>query len=116
MKRIIVNASIIFIVLIVLVISYFSLNKGYEGDLQANIYHDDVLIDVIDLSILSNETEYSFIINDNEMIFIADYNKIRVVHVDCPKEICKAEGFITMTTQMIICAPNKVVVTLSVKS
>ncbi len=113
MKKIIINLSILAIILIVCSISYLFINKTTDNQLVANIFVENELIVEIDLSIVMQEYEYSITVNDEEMIFLVGYNKIKVLEVCCPLEICKNQGYITLETQMIVCMPNQVVVTLT---
>lgn len=115
MKKLVINSCLIFTILITSLLAYLFINNGNEIDVIANIFYDNQLMETIDLSEFHEETEYIFVFDEKEITFILDYNKIKVLNVDCPQEICKHQGFITLETEMIICMPNKVLVTLSKK-
>lgn len=113
MKKILINVSIVLSVLAVCGGFYLVLNKETNEPLIATIHVDNVLVEEIDLSIVVEEYEKTIIVNGEEMIFLIGYNKIKVLEVCCPLEICKNQGFITLETEMIVCMPNKVVVSLT---
>ena len=38
--------------------------------------------------------------------------KVRVIHSDCPEKICIKSGWINKTGELIVCVPNKVVISI----
>lgn len=111
MKKII-NISIIFILLISATIFYFILNIDNKYDMVAYVYVDNELVETINLHEITEGQFFTITTENDEIILYAEYNKIKVAEVDCPKEICKHEGFISLETELITCVPNKMVVQL----
>ncbi len=105
---IIVALSMVSCIALLIINNIGNKNSG----LTAKIYVENELILTIDLSVVFEEREYTINLENDEMTFLVGLNKIKVLDVDCPNLICKHEGYITYITEMIICAPNKVLVTL----
>jgi len=39
-------------------------------------------------------------------------NKVRVTYSDCPEKICEKTGWISNVGEIIVCVPNKVIITI----
>lgn len=113
MKKILINTGILAILLVSCFVLYISMNRTNNDYLQANIYVSYELVLVIDLSTLVEETEFIIDLEEEQMVLLAGFNKIKVLEVCCPLEICKNTGYITLETQVIVCMPNEVVITLT---
>lgn len=113
MKKILINTGILAILLVSCFVLYISMNRTNNDYLQANIYVSDELVLVIDLSTLVEETEFIIDLEEEQMVLLAGFNKIKVLEVCCPLEICKNTGYITLETQVIVCMPNEVFITLT---
>ena len=51
-------------------------------------------------------------IGETNIITVSD-GEVRMTHADCPDQICVKTGSISRSGQSIVCAPNRVVVTVT---
>ena len=102
------------IILLIAVISLILFKVlAQKDDLKALVYYDEVLVETIELSNLTEEiVEYRVNGENGEVIIEAKHNAIRVVHADCDRAYCKMAGFSSNTSKPIVCVPNKIYIRL----
>ena len=106
-KKDIILIIIVFIISIsMLIYLYFKGDNNYN---KAVVYHNNNIIETIDLSINDK-----YIVNgDNgEVVIEVLDNKIRVINENSPLHLCSKQGFINKSYESIVCLPNKIVIKL----
>lgn len=93
----------------VLALAFFLLNKGLfaEKGVYAEIYHDSVLVDRIELSTAPAGT---FSVPGMPNVVFQHYadGSIAFVESDCPDKVCIRTGRLKHTGQFAACLPNKI--------
>jgi len=97
----------LFIITIIFAVFFlFFGNENYKKNDRFEIYYDGKVIEIP----LAKDT--TIIINSVEIKF--ENQSVKIVKSDCPNQICVATGLINSSGQ-IVCAPNKVIVSLHKK-
>ena len=96
--------SILLFVFLSLFITFKIISK--EGT-KAKVYYEDKMVLDVDLKINKNYIVKGF--NGEVEIEVRD-NKIRVIKETSPYHLCSKQGFISKSTESIICLPNKIVI------
>lgn len=89
---------------------------GQKSNLIATIKVGNSVIETVDLSKENDERDFTIKGKVSDMTFTVKKDAIKVKESDCKTHYCVHQGYITSTSQTIICAYNQVVVTLSGKS
>ena len=108
-------AGLLVLLLLSAGISHLLMRGQAEGALRLEIIQDGNIIDTIALSddyaaqfkVTSAEGRYN--------IVEIDHKKARVESAECPNQICVHTGWISQPGQMVICAPNKLVLLIKGK-
>lgn len=83
------------------------LSNGDDKNKFANVYYENELVLQIDLN-LDNIYQVQA---ENGMVVIEVKNKkIRVKEENSKYHICKNQGFINSSNQMLVCMPNKLII------
>ena len=114
MKKYKNDIILVAIILLVSILSIILFNVFSKNDnLKALVYYDDVLVETIELSKLSEEiTTYTIEAENGNVVIEAKHNAIRILHANCPQAYCKNQGFSSSTQEPIICIPNKIYIKL----
>lgn len=103
------------LVVIMIALSAFSvvaLNHFREMGERVVIEVDGNLVHQLDLNVAQQVTVTGPI---GKTVIKIDHGSARVVYSDCPEKICVMTGEIQQSGDMIVCAPNKVVVKIEGK-
>ena len=105
MKRndIILIGIILFIALVFAGIQYF---KPVDESAKAEITIDGELYGTYPLAY-----EQTIAVSDTNQLTIKD-GKAKMIHADCPDQLCVNQKAISKDGESIICLPNKVVITI----
>jgi len=96
-------------------VSQLLLRGQAEGALRLEVYQDGKLSDTI---VLINDSPAQFTMVSEEgryNIIDIDHDRVRVESAECPNQICVNSGWISQSGQMVICAPNKLVLLIKGK-
>lgn len=97
------------LLIIILVIMFF-ININSNNGTIASVYYDNKLVKEIDLN---KDKEYDIKgYNGNVHIIVKD-NKIKVDSETSPLHLCSKQGFVSKSTDTIVCLPNKIVIKIS---
>lgn len=80
-----------------------------QNAVNAYVYYDNELIQVIDLSV-DEEKEYTIIGYNGDVVIETKKNKIRVKEETSPLNLCSKKGWTSSSLEPIVCLPNKVVI------
>ena len=80
----------------------------------ANIYYENELIKTIDLS-QNDQKEYTIEGKNGLVIIEVNHGKIRVKEENSPLHICSKQGYISKSSETIICLPNRIVIEIEAK-
>lgn len=94
---------VIFIALIVFLIVHLTKKEGNTIE----VYYEDDLILTADINI---NKEYKVEGALGEVIIEVKDKKVRVKKENSPKNICSKEGYISDSSRVLICLPNKITV------
>ncbi len=91
----------------------FSL-KDQKKDTVAHVYYQNELIQTIDLT--KNEKKEYIVEGENGPVVIeVDQDRIRVKQEESPFHICSKQGYISKSTETIVCLPNKIIIQIKDK-
>lgn len=94
------------------VLIYFLVPRN-ENVLTAKVYRESENVLTVNLSELGEEVRsYTVDGKEGEMEIEAKHNAIRVSKSSCPSQYCVNQGWITSSSQSIICAHNAVSITI----
>lgn len=65
-----------------------------------------------EVALLPLDTDATYAISDGNTIEIAD-GQVRMIYADCPDKVCMRTGAISEGGQSIVCAPHRVVVSIT---
>jgi len=101
------DKKLIFITLIIagLILLIFTFIK--EEGTQAIIYHGNKVIQTIDLSI---DNLYQIEGDLGKVDIEVKNHKIRVVEENSPYHLCSKQGYISNSSETIICMPNRIMI------
>jgi hypothetical protein len=102
------------IILIIIIITSITLIKILENNNSktAKVYYENDLILTIDLSI--NELQEYIVKGYNgDVIIETKKDMIRVKEEISPLNICSHQGWVKSTYEVIVCLPNKLVITIT---
>lgn len=96
-------------------LTYYLIPRNQGKKIFADVYHENTIIyKKIDLS--GEDKEYPINIKEDdsniEMVVEVKNHKIGIHSSNCSNQYCVHQGFTDSIMQTIICAPNKVFVTL----
>ena len=98
---------IVWVVLICgLLYAIFSLYSGSKASI-AEVFYDGKMIKTIDMNINDTYTVKGY--NGNVDIEV-NSGKIRVTKETSPHHICANQGYISKTSEVLVCLPNKIVI------
>lgn len=86
-------------------------SQGYN---KAAIFYDGQQVALLDLKDYSENTILSIsdFGVDAPVQFELSEHRIRFVNVECPDKVCEAYGYISEPTQIAVCMPNRVAVSI----
>lgn len=102
---------IICILIICALIYVVGLNVNSKGPTKANVYYDNKVVLSLDLSIEQTK-EYTVKGYNGDVVIETQKNKIRVKKETSPLHLCSKQGWVSSTTESIVCLPNKIVIKL----
>lgn len=111
------NDRILIGIISIICISFLILFTQLEpkGEKVAVVYFQNERILTIDLT-LHEKKEYQ-VNGKNGMVRIeVDDDKIRVIEEESPLHICSKQGYISKSTESIVCLPNKIVIQIETKN
>ena len=91
-----------------LVAAAFLLLRPREG-MTAEIWLDGELVESIDLRSLTGPVEIP--VGDGNTV-LAEPGRVRMLHADCPDQLCVRYGTLTRPGETMACVPEKIVVRL----
>ncbi len=100
-----IKLIIILLVFSIAIIIFININK--EKGSVAEVYFEDELVLTIDLNVDGEYTTKGLL---GDVVLEVIDNKIRVKEENSPKNICSKEGFISDSSRVLICLPNKIIV------
>ncbi|MDR2589460.1 MAG: NusG domain II-containing protein [Oscillospiraceae bacterium] len=79
----------------------------------ANIYHNNILIDSVDLS-NTNEIWFRQTVNNAEQYnqILVEDGRIRIQAANCPDKFCIHQGWVSSGLIPIVCLPHRLVIQL----
>lgn len=97
------------IIILIIIISgiFIILNITKKEGTLAEVYYEDKLILTIDLNI---DKEYIVEGLLGEVLIEVKDKKIRVKEETSPNNICSKEGYISDSSKVLICLPNKIII------
>lgn len=102
---------LIIVVVSVLSIVYMSFDYFKDNKLYVKIYKEDILFyqhelldDFTETVYVEGEVYYNLVVIDKGRVYVKDAN--------CPDKICKRHIPISRQGQLIVCIPNKVIITI----
>ncbi|MDD3821668.1 MAG: NusG domain II-containing protein [Bacilli bacterium] len=101
-------------IIIIIIISLFAITSlfNYNNSTIATVYYDNNIVLTLDLSIDENR-EYRVKGYNGDVVIETKKDMIRVKEEISPLHICSRQGWVKSTYEVIVCLPNKVVITLS---
>ena len=107
------NSLFVMGLLMILVISFWisvAMNRQQmEGELRLEILQDGEIAQTYSLP----EAEAKFIRMTSESgrynLVEIDGERVRVAEAECPNQICVNTGWVSQPSQLVVCAPNKLV-------
>lgn len=102
-------SDIIFTILIIAaaVVAWFIVVSGNSGQTAVFRQNGEIIAQLP----LNEDTEYE-ISGDYTNLFEIKDGHVRVIHTDCPNKQCEKSGSISASGASIVCAPNRVSVTI----
>lgn len=85
-----------------------------KSDKIAVVYYRNEVIKTIDLSKKENK-EYTVEGENGKVVIEVNQDKIRVKQENSPLHICSKQGYISKSTETIVCLPNKIVIQIKEK-
>lgn len=79
---------------------------------HARIYIDNVLVEVVDLSAVTDRREILVKRGNVANVVAVEYGRIRMYSANCPDHICVRQGWFSGGLMPIVCLPNRVVIVL----
>ncbi|MCL2426567.1 MAG: NusG domain II-containing protein [Oscillospiraceae bacterium] len=76
----------------------------------ARIYHDNVLVDVINLTTVTERREIEITRDNANNVVVIEYGRVRMECANCPDGICVRRGWVSGGLIPIVCLPNRVVI------
>ena len=109
------KSDIKLIIILIIIISgiFIILNITKKEGTLAEVYYEDKLILTIDLNI---DKEYTVEGLLGEVLIEVKDKKIRVKEETSPNNICSKEGYISDSSKVLICLPNKIIIKIQTKT
>lgn len=87
------------------------------SDIYASVYVSAKIVKIedkeeIDLTKVTEEKSYELQGKETTFTVTVRKGEIGITHSGCANQFCVNQGFISRTSQTLICAPNEVVITL----
>lgn len=100
----------IVVICIIMIISFYACSV--KENLMASVYHKETLVLTIDLNNLIEEEQFIVQGDLDEVIIIANKKGVRISSAGCKDEICINQGTIYMSSQSLVCLPNRIYIRL----
>ena len=100
---------IVVILSITIVLVFLRFIMDNQNAKTAIIYYNNEVIKTIDLS-LQETKEYTVTGENGPVVIEVNNGKIRVKQENSPLHICSKQGYISKSTETIVCLPNKIVI------
>lgn len=100
------NDLILIIMFLMITAIFFCFRPKEEGAI-ANVYYENNLILKIDLK---ENKEYDVTGYNGNVHLVVENRKIKVEEENSPKHLCSKQGFISSSSETIVCLPNKIVI------
>ncbi len=110
--------KIIFVVLLIIVIITLSVASVYKRSIKGSeniavIKSDGKIIRTIDLSkVMQSEAITIKLDNAHYNTILVKHNGISVSEATCPDKVCIKTGWIYRPGEMIVCLPNKLIISI----
>jgi len=101
-----------FILVVALTASVVLLCTQKKDNLTAQIYRQDEIIEVVDLSKENDSRTFVIEGKESEMTIEVKHNAIRVKEAKCPHQDCVTTGWVNSTNRPIICVYNAIYIKL----
>ena len=99
---------IISLLLILIIICVIVMLFKKDGSI-AKVYYDNILVLTIPLD-TKEINSYTVMWFNGEVVIFAGQGKIKVDEENSPLHLCSKQGFVSSTTDTIVCLPNKIVI------
>ena len=76
---------------------------------RALLYRGDRLERVIDLA---HDGQVRHRLNGDDLVLEVEGGRVRVFRTSCPRRVCQRQGWISSPNQSIVCAPERLLVTI----
>lgn len=104
------NWLLLFAVLTLICFGSILLLNSRSEALTAEIYQDGILIQIVDLTTLTEPMEIRLTDGGRENIILAENGQISMHSANCPDRLCVKQGIIKNSIYPIVCLPHKVVI------
>jgi len=83
--------------------------KPVDAPRRALLYQDGRLERVLELA---HDGQVRHRLNGDELVLEVDRGRVRVLQTSCPRKVCRRQGWISSPNQSIVCAPERILVTI----